>query len=106
GDIKLYRGQCGSPNSVQPIGANLKGVLDYFQGGHPETVCAAPDGRASGFVDDYSLSTGQHDWIDTLAFYRWFGDDLRAMASNDAASGDTRLQSKYNYIRNYEYDGV
>jgi hypothetical protein len=52
------------------------------------------------------LSSNEHNWIDTVLMYRWFGDDLRAMASGDAAAGDTRLQIKYNDIRDKTFDGM
>ena len=68
----------------------------------------APDGRPSGFTDTYPLTSqsNEHNWIDTAIFYRWFGDDLQAMAASDAAAGDGRLQKKYNYIRDNTFDGT
>jgi hypothetical protein len=64
--------------------------------------------RPSGFTDDYDFSSNEHNWIYTVLLYRWFGDDLRAEAFMDAASPskDTRLQTKYNYIRDKVFDGV
>jgi hypothetical protein len=77
-------------------------------GGGNKKVCAsgAVPPRPSGFATDYALSSDEHNWIYIVLLYRWFGDSLRGMARGDAESGDTRLQTKYDYIRDHMFNGV
>jgi hypothetical protein len=73
-------------------------------------VCAMPDKytggfRPQGFATDYSTTSDYHNMIYVMLMYRWFGEEMRAMAAADAAYGDSRLQQKYNFIRDNVFLG-
>ena len=53
----------------------------------------------------YDTTSDEHNYLYFAEAYRWHGDWLRRAVARDAAYGDTRMQSKYAYVK-ATYDGV
>jgi hypothetical protein len=99
---------CGTAYPVSCIPASSVGPYSVAAVGANTGVCAVSDPfvgwRPQGFAMDYALSTDSHNMIYIMLLYRWFGDDLRDMASRDNANGEPRLQAKYDWLYYNVYD--
>jgi hypothetical protein len=68
-----------------------------------------PDTRAPGFTgygNNYDASTRQHSFIGALYYYFYDGDQFRQWIKDDIGAGDTLLQQKYAWIKQYIFKGV
>ncbi len=86
------------------FGSRVNG--DCF-GGPGSNTC--PNTRPAGFTGDagnYDVTTRQHSFIGALTRYFADGDQLRLWIQQDLQQGDTLLQSKYNWFRQYIFKGV
>ena len=73
----------------------------------PSDSC--PDTRPAGFTgydDNYDMSTRQHSFIGMLYYYFANGSELRQQIQDDLQNGDTLLQDKYNWIKQYIFRGI
>jgi hypothetical protein len=62
--------------------------------------------RPAGFVDWYDVTMDEHSFLDFVEWYRWWGDELRAMRDQDLAQGNTMLRDKYAWVKAFYYGGV
>jgi hypothetical protein len=64
------------------------------------------DGVPQGYVTWYDLSEGEHNFLDFLEMYRYFGDELRSKRDREVNEGNRTLDDKYAFLRDRFYRGV
>lgn len=92
-----------------PPGAQAEAAKLFGQGCPPASEHVA--GRPRGFVNTYSCTSRQHDFIELLREYLRSGSTVRRWIGDDAVQGATDkdrslLMKKYRWIRTYIFGGI